>query len=591
MKREVHSEQSDRVFRNKILKQEQAPLRAGETPPPAFDWSAMPAPNPGLSTAQVLWSGLVLIAAALVLTLVVRYQMAPEPETPLDENQTMSPSHMTTTDPVSNNRNSKESRMSASHMTTASPMDETQEPKISRTDDAQTSMIGQSGESDYASNASEGVAGGIESNNFSVSNVPSDTDLSQQDNPDHGDTGHRQQDQRHSEVINTENTINSTADELVVPQSKSGSELEESSSRKTERTVGRLDKKLDGRVEGSGTALENNNADGIDVAEHVPSAVTSMPPSRNVKVEALTLIPGIENASSVRSSEEQFSQLPEIIPAAQLKARNRFELRLFTSVNKGFRTLSGNGRNEAVVDKINNRESAAVNFGFGLQLGWKINSRWTILTGISKRTTTINYNVSKRIIYDKAKEILNNSGDFENSAEFEFETSAGRSNAITRYAWRLAQQKLRPGDQIDFSFKFEREYQSIVIPLQVQYDILNSAFKIGVIAGAQYARIYKSQLRAERPRARIRHGQQTIIRDGRDFFTKNTFDVLVGDRAFNRNIVEAAIGLHLSYQISRTLDIYLQPSYSHGLNKLFVSDNFSTVPTNKQIDAGIILKF
>jgi len=309
-------------------------------------------------------------------------------------------------------------------------------------------------------------------------------------------------------------------------------------------------------------------------------------------VAVVPFIQGAGIATSIESTDIQKTPASGvIIPAAQFAVGNRFEIRVFSSVNKGYRVLSGNGSNEDVVDRINNNETASVNFGYGVQFGWNINRRWTVLTGIAKRTTTINYQFSRQVIYDKAKEIINASGDFENTEDFAFETSNGSITAKTRYAWRLIQDGLKHGDRLDFAFAFDREYHSVVIPLQVQYNIANKAFKFGVIAGAQYARIYQTDVRPGRPNARIRPDQRPVPPLGRDFFTKNTFDVLLADRDLNKNVFEASLGLHFGYQFTELVGVYLQPSYTHGLNNIYTSDNFSTVPTNKQIDAGIILTF
>jgi hypothetical protein len=600
MKRGVHSTKSDKAFRDKILNQEYGPVRTGEDLPPSFDWSPLPGPKPKISASHVIWTSLLILAAVIAVTVVYRYQASQQIESPIDETEKVTTSHITSS------ASAQESQRTATTKRTDKTADRT------KGDNAHTDVLGMTGPSSNDAgqdrlNKATGVP--LTEKTGSVPLPENATDLTGiQDDasirarkevaapPDSG---------LPVSVENTDNADVNTADVNAADVNTANINRDDPTSRQ-----GHISGSDAGGAVNSTTAYSDGSADGeasgrvddldasVDVKDQTakPNVVTdrshkaSDMERRHIEVESLPLISVAGMTSPIESSDKQ--PVPElIVPAARLTAGNRFEIRVFSSLNQGYRILSGNGRNEEMVDRINERESASVNFGYGLQLGWNINRRWTILTGISKRSTTINYQFSKKVIYDKAREIVNSSGNFENSAEFEFETSGGRSTAITRYAWHRLREELRQGDQLDFTFNFEREYSSVVIPLQVQYNIVNNAFKLGVIAGAQYARIYKTTVRSDRPRARIRQDQKPMPRDGRDFFTKNTFDVLLRDKPFNKNIVEASIGLHLSYQISKLLDIYIQPSYSHGLNKMFASDNFSAVPTNKQIDAGIILKF
>ncbi len=571
MRREVNTEHRDKAFRDKILNQEHGPVRAGETVPPAFDWSAMPAPKLKISVARMVWTSLLVLTAIIAATLIFMPEATHQPNNPTKD-------------------------------TESAPQQETK-PAVATdksqfmADNAHKIENGEKGEDSNSNDAAFGMTGANSSNHTGVGES----------------TGRR------NETVSEKGMNGEDVDDgRLIADNGSGKESNGSIRTSSVNKNGESGKDNDDANRAAVTDVQianenemsNRSADAGYQVDNVTDA-TNEPNATNeangtlgrsiaesdsdqldMGVAAVPLVSGVGMTSSITSIDAHTQSGPEVtITAARLAPRDRFELRVFSSVNQGYRMLSGNGNNEDVVDRINMNESASANLGIGVHFGWKINRRWTLLTGISKRTSTTNYRFSEQVIYDKAREIVNSSGDFENSEEFVFETSGGHSTAKTRYAWRLLQDGLRHGDRLDFAFEFAREYHSVVIPLQVQYNIVNKAFKFGVIAGGQYARIHKTEVHSNRPEARIRPEQLPVPPRGRDFFTKNTFDVLLADRGLNKNVFEASLGLYLGYQFTELLGIYLQPSYSHGLNNIYASDNFSTIPTNKQIDAGIVLTF
>lgn len=565
MRREVNTEHTDKPFRDKILKQEHGPVRTGENMPPPFDWSAMPEPRLKISVARMVWSSLLVLTIIIVATLVFMPEATQKPDTPIHDTENV-PAPETkpsmTTDKLQ-------------FMADNTHTDENAEKEGNvNSTDAAFSVTG-------ASSSDNTGAGELRKNRNETLSEKAMKEEETADGKLISDNGSNR------ESNGSVKTSSASANE------RSGKDVEERNQTTVTNVQTKNESDMSSRSAEAGHQVEND-ADETNQSGESSGRSTAESDSgqRGMGVEVVPLIAGAGMTSSIESIDELARPTPEVtVPATRFIARNRFELRVFGSVNQGYRVLSGNGSNEDVVDRINMNESATVNLGIGAHFGWNINRRWTLLTGISKRTTTINYRFSKRVIYDKAREIINSSGDFENSEEFVFETSGGHSTARTKYAWRLLQDGLKHGDHLDFTFEFEREYHSVVIPLQVQYNVVNNAFKFGVIAGAQYARIYKTELHLNRPEAKIRPDQHPMPPAGRDFFTKNTFDVLLPDRGLNKNIYEASIGLHFGYQFTELLGVYLQPSYSHGLNNIYASDNFSSVPTNKQIDAGIILTF
>ena len=181
--------------------------------------------------------------------------------------------------------------------------------------------------------------------------------------------------------------------------------------------------------------------------------------------------------------------------------------------------------------------------------------------------------------YDPSNENLNSNGNLESTYIADLRTDYG-DVAVELDLSRRPAHFLAEGESIQIDLENEIITTFLQVPLALRYGLQKGKFNISMSAGIllsalQYQKIELPEKRSRHPRL---HPERTRVR---------------GDRPMLDDKIQyaAKTGVQIAYSPTTTIDFYVAPTYSLGLNPVMENDQGTIYLTQANIEAGVNVRF
>ncbi|MBE9489752.1 MAG: outer membrane beta-barrel protein, partial [Bacteroidetes bacterium] len=186
---------------------------------------------------------------------------------------------------------------------------------------------------------------------------------------------------------------------------------------------------------------------------------------------------------------------------------------------------------------VNNPKSGEVNTSYGVNVGYAINNKLTIRTGIN--SLDLSYDTDNVILYES----VSNSPDTNPLRNITFAPSAGNISVLSASNVGVQQIDGIIGDNYNAAISQRISYYEV--PLELQYRIVNKDFGVNIIGGFS-----------------------TFFLDGNEVYSE--FDdrkTYIGEANNITNVsFSTNIGLGLNYKFTEKLKFNLEPTFKYQLN-------------------------
>jgi len=186
---------------------------------------------------------------------------------------------------------------------------------------------------------------------------------------------------------------------------------------------------------------------------------------------------------------------------------------------------------------VNNPKSGEVNTSYGVNVGYAINNKLTIRTGIN--SLDLSYDTDNVILYES----VSNSPDTNPLRNITFAPSAGNISVLSASNLGVQQIDGILGDNYNAAISQRISYYEV--PLELQYSIVNKDFGVNIIGGFS-----------------------TFFLDGNEVYSE--FDdrkTYIGEANNITNVsFSTNIGLGLNYKFTEKLKFNLEPTFKYQLN-------------------------
>ncbi|WP_299776605.1 hypothetical protein [uncultured Formosa sp.] len=188
---------------------------------------------------------------------------------------------------------------------------------------------------------------------------------------------------------------------------------------------------------------------------------------------------------------------------------------------------------------VNNSKSGEFNTSYGVGIGYAINDKLKIRSGINN--LKLSFNINDVITYENASTIsINNTKSLENLS-----TSSEAKNISFFSHASLYTQDSALLNTNNNSSEINQSISYFEVPLELEYNILNKRIGISVIGGFSTFILENNRVYSQGNSARIYIGEATNI---------NTI-------SFSTNL-----GIGLDYNFSKRLNLNLEPTFKYQLN-------------------------
>ncbi|MEO9570970.1 MAG: hypothetical protein ABJH82_10210 [Polaribacter sp.] len=224
-----------------------------------------------------------------------------------------------------------------------------------------------------------------------------------------------------------------------------------------------------------------------------------------------------------------------------------------------FAVLNSNSfsNSSPVASSLSNSTEGKNSFSYGFQIGYKINDKWTIQSGIHKQEMSyVNNNIT--VVSSISKNV--SSISFNNGSSFSFETASKEKSDFASNSI-LNTQSLNGNLNQNFGY--------IEIPLEIKYTFLDTnKFNSQIVTGFSSLFLNKNEVNLRTT-----------------FLTKS-------GKATNLNAINFSgnLGLDFNYSLHKNWSLNLNPMFKVQLNTFYKNDNgFS--PFNLGIYSGVKFNF
>lgn len=311
----------------------------------------------------------------------------------------------------------------------------------------------------------------------------------------------------------------------------------------------------------------------LNIKDNSKSEATT-PIAKNKETAPTATIAEIEFIKSSMTDEiaanyENMPILPTIDPIGLPREPKGLIVEGFVSV---LRADSDFGRRGSMVSPMldQHAEKSLLGMGFGGQVGYSINRKWSIHTGLGYEQANIQHNLRKKLIYNKDGEVVRPGGKVENRVAGMFRTGAGdMSMGMVVHA----NQPIADGEKMDFTATLESHVATFNIPFYLKYKLING-HKLGIAlkGGGQFEGIINKDF--DILNYTINRGDVAIVKPPRienlpSYQKSQTVAVLTG--------VEVAYKIddQLSFKISPTVATNFSKNPPHTHLGFFKNRNFS----------------
>lgn len=269
-----------------------------------------------------------------------------------------------------------------------------------------------------------------------------------------------------------------------------------------------------------------------------------------------------------------------IFDSPKEKVDSRFYLGVYGSRNLGQRSIIADDSNlsQIRINKIKNiQEKESWTTGGGLKLGFQINKRWSVESGLqyTKSEITARHRIQKQ--YNVASEIQNSSGDFENDFALLLVTPMGDVESDITLT-RSSTSNAIP-DQLLFNIPVESKQRIsfLGIPILAKYRFGNESFRVGVKGGILTNFILDADVEisaVDAPFPNLRYRRNRI---------NNKTEL----RNLKSTTINWLVGIEAEARINDVMYFSFEPSFSKSLSPIFEKNSVKTYPLMVNVKVGV----
>ena len=219
----------------------------------------------------------------------------------------------------------------------------------------------------------------------------------------------------------------------------------------------------------------------------------------------------------------------------------RFTAGIFYSPNIPFSHLRDEDHHygNPYSSELEKKESGTYSYSFGLSVGYRLNYKWSLQSGVN--LSTINMNIEPEKIYAER--------DNQGAVKYTINTSSGKGYILPSFS-----SNPRVGDSL-FTQNIKHSLKYTAIPLAVKYNLTNGRFSVNLLTGLSANILSTGKISTE-------------VKSGNESELDKTHDI----HGLKTLYFSGLAGIGFDYNIYRNLSLTFSPTI-----------NFATDPINKNV--------
>lgn len=242
----------------------------------------------------------------------------------------------------------------------------------------------------------------------------------------------------------------------------------------------------------------------------------------------------------------------------------------------GFRKLKGE-EDEPRFEKIKGKETAQMTIAGGLKLGYQINDRWSIESGVQLAKLKIKTEHRFEKQYTSDNEVPNSMGDLENNYAILLTTSFG--DLVDEIPMsRSAQHMIAENTAFDLKMESEQTLTKIGVPLVAKYRLGNQRTKLNFKGGVMSSFVVDSGMKVKPVGRPLPH----LKPEDRKF--KNKKLKIEGQQLVTFDLM---MGVEAEFKLSKSTYFSLEPTFSQSVTPIFERDGVKAYPSVASLNVGV----
>jgi hypothetical protein len=270
------------------------------------------------------------------------------------------------------------------------------------------------------------------------------------------------------------------------------------------------------------------------------------------------------------------TDLPAVLPICAKK--RPFYAGIFTAPSHWFNKVArrynpGESIAEAKVTKQNGQET-------GFKIGYQLNDKWALESGISYASNTQSIQHQMEMAFHPENEMPGANGLMESNYTSKVNTPYGQADFAMQLS-RNPNQILLPGEDLTIALDNDLTTALLQIPLAARYGLQKGKLNVSLSAGVLLSFLQKQELKLTDARV-VSHPQ--ILQEQLQLKK-------VEEPAMDKIHYGVQTGLQVAYQVSPNLDLYVAPTYAHGLSATAEKEEGSTTLAQASVQFGVNVNF
>jgi Outer membrane protein beta-barrel domain len=268
---------------------------------------------------------------------------------------------------------------------------------------------------------------------------------------------------------------------------------------------------------------------------------------------------------------------PSILPVGTKK--RPFYAGIFAAPSHWFkqRTKKSNYHLEPIAEAKVTKQSG---YETGLKIGYQLNDQWALETGISYASNTQSIRHQMKTAYHPENEVPGANGLMESTYASKVNTPYGQADFELQLS-RNPNQVLLPGEDLTIDLDNDMTMALLQIPLAARYGLQKGKLNVSLSAGVLLSFLQKQELKLTEARMvshpQMRHEQLQVKK--------------VEEPALDKMHYGVQTGLQLAYQVSPTVEVYVAPTYAHGLSTVAEKEEGSAMLAQASLQLGVNVDF
>ncbi|GAA4268691.1 outer membrane beta-barrel protein [Hyunsoonleella aestuarii] len=388
--------------------------------------------------------------------------------------------------------------------------------------------------------------------------------------------------EQETDVVNNQNNSGESSSNIIKKESKTAiTKSVETSEDNAQINKGKLKETINKRTDAIAKSAENidNTQDNpIDSKlNNIPSDIASIDISKtdeilnNIKNETNTAVAAEEKVDSNASQDVSKENTELNIEDALEKTKDIIEEeklnRWSVAPNAAPVFFNSLGEGSSIDPQFNsNSKSGELNMSYGIRGSYAVNKRLTIRSGINR--VTLGYNTNDVVAFQSISSNPSAAALQNISADQNISTT---SNVSLVSAQNISAKSSSGSTLLSTTgnTSINQEFGYIEIPLEIQYAISTKKLGVNLIGGFSSFFLNENKIYSES------NGSKTLIGEATNL---------------NKTSYSANLGLGINYEISKKLDLNLEPIFKYQINA-FSNTSGDFTPYFIGVYTGIAIKF